>query len=92
MEISERTLGRPQSFGSHFSKGLFWDINIETLDPVRNRKWLLERILERGRWEDWLLIQEKISAAELRSLAPRLRLTPKSCNFLNVWMEIAESC
>jgi hypothetical protein len=25
------------------------------VDPEKNARWILERVLQRGRWEDWLL-------------------------------------
>jgi hypothetical protein len=69
-----------------FSPSLFWDVEQCEVDPVRHRKWLLERVLERGKWEDWLLLSRVLGKRELEYWAPRLRITDKSLNFLRVWM------
>jgi hypothetical protein len=43
-------------------------------------------VLERGRWEDWLLLSREFGHRELTSWAPRLKISPKSRHFLQVWL------
>lgn len=71
---------------SRFSADLFWDVAQCEVDPVRHQRWLLERVLERGKWEDWLLLSRALGEEELRKWAPRLRISPRSQNFLQVWL------
>lgn len=34
-------------------QGLFWDINLKELDPKKNKKFIIERILLRGDMDDF---------------------------------------
>ena len=36
-----------------FSKNLFWDIDETELDIQQNRRFIIERVLTRGRMSDW---------------------------------------
>lgn len=57
---------------------LFWDIDRETIDDEKHRRFVIGRVLERGRLQDWrntkarygldLVVRE---AQQLRSLEPR---------------------
>ena len=66
---------------------LFWDIDQTKIDPEIHTRWLLERVLERGRWNDWLLVRTHIGAVRIAALMDSLRLDPKSRNFLehSIW-------
>jgi hypothetical protein len=66
------------------SPQLFWDVDPETVDTRKNARWLLERVMQRGTWEDWLLVKERYGKDELQALAPALRLDAKSANFLKI--------
>lgn len=37
---------------------LFWDTNVQTIDPQKHKQEIIERVLERGSWDD---IREIIS-------------------------------
>jgi hypothetical protein len=66
---------------------LFWDVAPESLDWERHRVWLMQRVLERGTWEDWQLISAEVSIDELRAMEPALKLAPRERNFLLKWIE-----
>lgn len=58
-----------------FSSVLFWDIDKENFDLDKNSKQFIQRVLEYGNWNDWLLIKQyygmdaiKNSALAARSL------------------------
>jgi len=72
---------------ARLSPTLFWDVAQESVDWDRHRIWLVERVLARGKWEDWLLVSREISASKLRELEPRLRLQPRERNFLLNWID-----
>ena len=40
------------SFVQSLSKGLFWDVDPETVDEVKHRRFIIQRVLERGDFED----------------------------------------
>jgi len=64
------------------SPQLFWDTDPELVDTEKNARWLIERVVQRGTWEDWLLLGERYGKDGLRSYIPALRIDAKSANFL----------
>lgn len=64
------------------SSELFWDVSQKDVDPDRHERWLIERVLQRGSWEDWLLIRSYYDKTRLLNLFPQLRIDPKSAHFL----------
>ena len=69
------------------SPQLFWDVDPETVDTKKNARWLIERVVQRGTWEDWLLISELYGKSGLRAIVPALRLDAKSVNFLRIYCQ-----
>lgn len=65
---------------------LFWDVNIASIDIKKHKRWLLERILEYGQWNDWLLIKNHIAKKEMEDLYSQLHVDPKSLNFLKKYL------
>lgn len=70
------------------SSELFWDVSRKEVDPERHERWLMERVLRRGRWEDWLLIRAHYDKTRLINLSPELRLDPKSAHFLELYCSL----
>ena len=77
-----------ESWMAELSSELFWDVSREEIDPEKHERWLIERVLQRGRWEDWLLIRAYYDKNRLLDLSPRLRLDPKAANFLKVYCSL----
>jgi hypothetical protein len=46
-----------KGIGSKFSINLFWDINPEKLDMERNKRFIIQRVLEYGKLSDWQFIK-----------------------------------
>ena len=73
-----------------FSKNLFWDADERTLDLQRNRKYVVQRVLERGTVQDlrtafdyYGLAKVVETAKSLRSLEPtatHVRETEYACS------------
>ncbi|NUO00501.1 MAG: hypothetical protein HUU01_07795 [Saprospiraceae bacterium] len=40
----------------HFSANLFWDTDETTLDLEKNARFIIERVLSRGRLSDWFIL------------------------------------
>jgi hypothetical protein len=70
---------------SELSPHLFWDVDRETVDPDRHARWVLERVLQRGRWEDWLIARGKYPKETMRALASRLHVDRKAAAFLSLY-------
>jgi hypothetical protein len=66
------------------SEDLFWDVQISQVDCIKHRRWLVERVLTRGRLEDWRLLTLHVSRRDLRELLTRLRLPPRERFFLKM--------
>jgi hypothetical protein len=68
---------------------LFWDTNTETLDPVRHKQTIIERVLERG---SWLEIQELISfygKSEITEAAKKSRwFSDKTMHFISGYFDL----
>ena len=69
---------------NNLSSELFWDVLQKEVDPDLHERWLIERVMQRGRWEDWILLRENYSKKRLIGLLPQLRLDGKSEHFLKL--------
>jgi hypothetical protein len=69
------------------STDLFWDVSVDSIDIQKNLRWLVERVLTRGRWEDWLLLRQHVAPGDLWDVLPRLRVPPRERHFLEVDLE-----
>jgi hypothetical protein len=74
------------SWVDQLSPVLFWDVNRNTIDAVRHARWLIERVLEKGQWEDWILLWDNLGKETISSLSEGLCLDPKARNFLEHWL------
>ena len=73
---------------NNLSADLFWDVLQKEVDPDLHERWLIERVLQRGRWEDWILLRENYSRKRFIGLLPHLRLDAKSENFLKFYCSL----
>ena len=66
-----------------FSENLFWDIDVNELDMDKHKAFIVERVLDYGYWEDWLIIKNYYSLDKLAEIAKGVRsLTPMSLSFI----------
>ncbi len=70
------------------SAELFWDVLQKEVDPDQHERWLIERVMHRGRWEDWLLLRAHYSKNKLIDLLPQLRLDARSEHFLRLYCSL----
>ncbi len=72
-----------------FSSHLFWDVDVNSMLLDKNKKWLIERVLEYGFISDWILLQSKFGIEEIVNVAVTLRsLSNKTVSFLSTLSEI----
>ena len=63
-------------------KELFWDTPIEGIDLERHARFIVERVLHRGTWHDWVAVREHYGPSRLRELVTQIRdMDPKSLAF-----------
>lgn len=41
------------------SPSLFWDVDCEVLDDEKHRRFVIGRVLERGKMQDWIKTKER---------------------------------
>jgi len=57
---------------------LLWDVDRNTIDPVTYERWLTKRILERERWEDWLILRDNPGKEFILAHAAHLHIDPNA--------------
>ena len=66
-----------------FSKNIFWDADPADIDLQRNRRYIVQRVLERGTVEDLRSIFHIYGVDDVVSTAKTLRtLEPKALSFI----------
>ena len=66
------------------SEFLFWDIDRSKIDAIRNKRWLINRVIEYGRLSDWLHIVNIYGMDEIVKVATTLRdIDIKTVTFLS---------
>ena len=66
-----------------FSEHLFWDIDEQELDMDKHAAFIVERVLDYGMMNDWLVIKNYYSLEQLVKIAKNVRnLMPKSLSFI----------
>lgn len=71
------------------SEHLFWDVDRETVDPVHHGAWLVRRVLEYGRWDDFLALVAFYGKGEVGAMATTLRsLDQRALHFCSAYFGI----
>ena len=79
-QSSQQTGG---STTSQLSKHLFWEIAQEKIDPDRNARWLIQRVLEYGVMDDWRWIKKYYGIPKIAEEAKKMKsLEPRALNFI----------
>lgn len=70
---------------AQFSKNLFWDININDLDMEQHASYILGRILEFGKLNDWKIIRNYYGLELIKQTAIGMRIMPpQALSFLSL--------
>ncbi len=68
---------------TQFSKNLFWDININDLDMEQHAYYVVGRVLDYGKWDDWVLMKKYYGLDKIKKTALNIRsMFPKSLAFI----------
>jgi hypothetical protein len=67
----------PDKLVSQLSKTLFWDVDISTLDAQKHAAFIVERVLSRGKWEEFKLILAYYGKKKVGEIATQLRYMDK---------------
>lgn len=67
-----------------FSENLFWDIDPDSIDLDLNSRYIIQRVLEYGGYNDWKLILNHYGIRVISDTATTLRsLDPKAVSFIS---------
>jgi len=66
-------------------KSLFWDADASAIDLVKNKRFVIERVLKFGNLADYLWLKQQYAPDEIKEVIARNRsgLDKKSFNFWN---------
>ena len=83
---------KSESWVLSLSEHLFWDVDQTKVDSSEHLKWLIERVVERGSWNDWVILTSHVTAEQISSLLLRLRLPPREMSFLKTFLDVVGAC
>jgi len=67
------------------SSHLFWDVDVKTLDWDKHQAFIVQRVLEYGLQQDWVLLKHQLGVAKIAEVCKGLRsLDPKSLAFISL--------
>lgn len=69
-------------------KHLFWDVNLSELNPVKHKKFIVERILNLGDIDDFNWALKQYGQNELKLAVNLKRLNNKSRNFWRLYFQL----
>jgi len=76
---------------NNLSEHLFWDIDRNKIDLTKNKKLLIQRVLDYGLIDDWKIIKNYYGISEIGKTAVNIRtLDKKSMPFIALLSNIPE--
>ena len=73
-----------------FSRNLFWDCDIADIDLQTNKRYVIERVLTRGRRSDFEILIDLYSRDEIiTSVKKSKELDPKTAHFCSWYFNIS---
>ncbi len=75
-----------------FSTNLFWDTDETTLDLEKNARFIIERVLSRGRLSDWFTLLKLYGQDRIKKEAMKIRYLDKvTLNFCSTLFNVPKS-
>ncbi len=75
-----------------FSKYLFWDYKIESIDLIKNKRYVIERVLTRGDIKDLFILLKLYDKKSISSVVIKSRvLDLKTINFWRNYYKLKEN-
>ena len=74
---------------TQLTKGLFWDVDFEKIDWDKNAPYVVERVLSRGKWENFKTILAYYGKSRIKEIIVKLRyLDKRTLHFCSVYFNI----
>lgn len=71
-------------FIESLSPYLFWDTDREQVDPEKHRRAIIQRVLERGAWDDWKQLKQRYTLPVIVEEARKVRwMEPTALAFIS---------
>jgi len=72
-----------QNIESYFSGNLFWDAATKELNMERHASYIIGRVLDYGRWNDWIFICNYYGLDKIKEISMGIKtLFPESLSFI----------
>jgi hypothetical protein len=76
----------------NFSSNLFWDTDESTLNPETNARFIIERVLSRGRLSDWVALNQLYNVDRLKQEVLKIRyLDTVTLSFCSSFFNVPKS-
>ena len=76
----------------NFSKNLFWDVDAAGLNKQKHRRFIIERVLTRGRMSDWWVLIQLYSFIIIKREIVQIRYLDKiTLNFCSTFFHIPKT-
>lgn len=83
--MTTNKMGTTKNIIDALSPHLFWDVNRDNLSFVKNKKIIIQRVLEYGLENDWMIISDHYGIKEIAETALCLKeLDKKSLSFISM--------
>lgn len=74
-----------------FSTNLFWDIDTETLNVDEHSRFIIERVLTKGKLQDWQTLLQLFSFEKIKKEVTKIRYLDKvTLNFCSQFFHISK--
>ena len=74
-----------EAIKSQFSENLLWDVNLNDLDMEHHKPYVLGRVLEFGKLNDWKLIRDYYGLEEIKRIGIEMKImSPQALSFLSL--------
>jgi len=71
---------------------IFWDVDVESIDVEKNGVFILQRVLQYGLLQDWLILKSSLGYEKIKSIAVSIStLDDVSISFLSNLLKIEKS-
>ena len=75
-----------------FSQNLFWDSEIDDIDFQKNKRYIIERVITRGKMADFQILLSIYSKEEIKNqLRKSKELDPKTQHFCSWYFDIPQN-
>ena len=71
------------------NKALFWDINYQEIDYEKHARFVIERVLTRGNFQDWKELKKYYGLEKIKNEALNIRYLDKiTLNFCHTFFKV----